>query len=179
MSDEYKVSRPYAKAVFRLAFEKSELPKWSDMLNAAKLIITDENIQEMLKNPAYGASDVVKLIFDIAGESFDEQGRNLIHTLAKFKRLPFMPHICELYEVYRAEAERTIEVDLISAFAVSEEDQARIKQALKNKLQKEVSLDCKEDPAILAGAIIRSGDLLIDGSLRGKLARLGDSMGVF
>lgn len=179
MSVEYKVSRPYAKAIFELAFEKKQMPEWSDMLKTAKLIISDDAIQEMLKNPEYSSGDVADLILSIAGDSFSQECQNLMKTLAQFKRLSFIPQIGDQYEAYRAEAEKTVDVELISAFPVSEGEQEQFKQALKKKLQKEVDLKCQEDPAILAGAIIRSGDLLIDGSLRGKLAKLGDALGVF
>ena len=179
MSVEYKVSRPYARAIFELAFEQNNMQAWSEMLKSAELIVTNEVVHSMLKNPAYGSGETVQMILEIAGESFTPECQNLMHTLAHFKRLLLMPQICEQFEAFRAEAEKIVDVKLTSAFPVSEQDQERFRQSLKNKLQRDIALECQEDPSILAGAVIRSGDLLIDGSLRGKLAKLGDAMGVF
>jgi len=179
MSSEYKVSRPYARAVFDLAFAQGEMAKWSEMLRAAEFIIENDVVHKMLKNPVYDSDDIVLVILDIAGDNFSKECQNLIRTLAHFKRLLLMPVICELYEDFRSEAEQVVDVTLTSAFPVSEQDQERFKVVLKKKLQRDIALECQEDSSILAGAIIQSGDLLIDGSLRGKLAKLGDAMGVF
>lgn len=179
MSSEYKVSRPYARAVFDLAFERNEMPVWSEMLKSAELIVDNEVVHSMLMNPVYSSDDIILMILEIAGDNFSNECQNLIRTLAHFKRLLLMPLICEQYESFRAEAEKIVDVELTSAFPVSEQDQERFKVALKKKLQRDIALECREDSSILAGAIIRSGDLLIDGSLRGKLAKLGDAMGVF
>jgi F-type H+-transporting ATPase subunit delta len=179
MSAEYKVSRPYARAIFELAFEKNNMQMWSEMLRSAKCIVENEVVHSMLKNPVYSSDEIVQMILDIAGEDFTQECQNLVYTLAHFKRLLLMPQICEQYDAFRAEAEKIVDVELTSAFPVSAQDQERFKQSLKKKLQRDIALECQEDSSILAGAIIRSGDLLIDGSLRGKLAKLGDAMGVF
>ncbi|MEJ2651122.1 MAG: ATP synthase F1 subunit delta [Gammaproteobacteria bacterium] len=80
--------------------------------------------------------------------------------------------IAGLYEGYRAEAERTVEAQVISAVPVDAAQQQQIIAALKKRLGREVTLSCETDATLLGGAIIRAGDLVIDGSVTGQLAKL-------
>ena len=68
------------------------------------------------------------------------------------------------------------EVQVVSATALDERQQARLAGALKTRLNREVRLECAVDPGLIGGAIVRSGDLLIDGSLKGKLERLATEL---
>ncbi len=65
-----------------------------------------------------------------------------------------------------------VPVEVTSANSLSEADLAKLKKALSSFLDKEVSLELRVDPSLIGGAIVRFGDHLIDGSLRGQLAKL-------
>jgi F-type H+-transporting ATPase subunit delta len=83
-----------------------------------------------------------------------------------------LTEIAGLYEVYRADAERTLEAQVISAFPVDEAQKQQIAAMLKKRLGREVTLSCETDKGLLGGAIIRAGDMVIDGSVTGQLAKL-------
>ena len=97
---------------------------------------------------------------------------NLITLLATNKRLMLLPEIKALYEVYRAEQEKTLVVDVVSYSHFSAAQQQELIAALSKRLQRQVSLNVRIDPALLGGAVIQAGDLVIDGSVRGKLNKL-------
>ena len=80
------------------------------------------------------------------------------------------------FEQLKAQEERILEVEVISAFAVSESEELNLKQALERKFEKEVILASRVDSALIGGAIIRAGDTVIDGSVRGKLDKLAESL---
>lgn len=179
MSSEYTVSRPYAKAAFEYAGSAGAYSAWSEMLETAALVIQDDTFARMLKDPRVLPQKKLDLLISIGGKVFNAQFINFLNVLSDNKRLSFMPYIYQHYEKLRSEAERVVHVELTSAFPLTDQYQEQFKNALKNRLKCEVALTCKQDNSILAGAVIRAGDLLIDGSLRGKIARLSDAMGVF
>jgi F-type H+-transporting ATPase subunit delta len=96
--------------------------------------------------------------------------------LAEYRRLKLLPEIAALFEIQRREAEKSVRAELITAFPVTEAQKASVATALKQRLEREIELECTTDAALLGGAIIRAGDLVIDGSVRGKLERLGNSL---
>ena len=106
----------------------------------------------------------------------DESLNNLIALLATNKRLMLLPEINALYEVHRAEQEKTLAVDVISFSEVSPAQQKQLIESLSQRLQRKVSLKISIDPSLLGGAVIRAGDLVIDGSVRGKLNKLSTDL---
>jgi F-type H+-transporting ATPase subunit delta len=102
----------------------------------------------------------------------DEQARNLIATLAANRRLSYLPEIAARYEQLRADAERTVEVTVTSAVALSAEQRTAYTTALSKRLGRQVHLHCETDPSLLGGAVVRADDLVIDGSVRAGLSQL-------
>jgi len=96
----------------------------------------------------------------------------LLRLLTENGRLDFLPEIAVRFKELVAEAGNIAEVEIVSATALDERQQQRLAAALRTRLNREVRLHCAVDPALIGGAVVRSGDMLIDGSLRGKLERL-------
>jgi F-type H+-transporting ATPase subunit delta len=178
MSQNQTVARPYAKAAFELALAEKALAKWSEMLSSAALIARDKQMVGLMKNPNFSSEDIIGIFLALGKDVFNQEMHNFINTLARFKRLAFLPEIAEIFDAMRANAERTIHVQLICAFPINEDYQQRLANALKRRTNCEVSLECFTDKSILGGAIIRAGDLVIDGSVRGRLAKISDAVGI-
>ena len=179
MAERITIARPYAKAVFRLALGQKRLPQWSAALAAAAAVVADPRVRALLGNPGISAAQLVALVTDIGGGSaggegkgFDEQARNFIATLAANKRLGFLPEIAARFEQLRADAERTVDVTVTSAVALSPEQQTRYTEAMRKRLDRDVRLHCEVDPSLLGGAVVRADDLVIDGSVRAGLTQL-------
>ena len=109
----------------------------------------------------------------ICGEQLDENGQNLIKVMAENNRLKVLPDVLEQFIHLRAASEAIAEVEVISANQLSEQ-LARIVSAMEKRLSRKVKLNCKIDKSVMAGIIIRAGDMVIDGSVRGRLDRLAD-----
>ena len=174
MAERITIARPYAKAVFRLALGQKRLPQWSAALAAAAAVVADPRVRALLGNPGISAAQLVALVTDIggSGQAFDEQARNFIATLAANKRLGFLPEIAARFEQLRADAERTVDVTVTSAVALSPEQQTRYTEAMRKRLDRDVRLHCEVDPSLLGGAVVRADDLVIDGSVRAGLTQL-------
>ena len=172
-------ARPYARAAFEDAQDAQALPLWSDLLQAAAAIATDPAMRHLLGpwNPQLRGEQKADLV---AGLCRDVRGGAetpdvfvaFLKMLAEFHRLHQLPGIAVLFERLRAEAESVLHAQLITAAAVTDAQRGRVSEALKAKFKRSVDLDCKTDTSLIAGAVIRIGDRVIDGSARGRLDKL-------
>jgi F-type H+-transporting ATPase subunit delta len=94
--------------------------------------------------------------------------------MAENGRLKVLPDVLEQFVQLRAASEAIAEVEVTSATALSEEQLSKISAAMEKRLSRKVKLNCKIDKSVMAGVIIRAGDMVIDGSVRGRLERLAD-----
>jgi F-type H+-transporting ATPase subunit delta len=176
MAEKSTIARPYAQAAFDIAKDKGDLKGWSDMLQLLAVVASDALMQDMISNPAIESSKVVDVITGVAGDNIDDMGKNFINVLADNGRLNVLPEIAALYEQHRAEAEKTVEAEITSAFPLSDAQKQQLTEALKIRLGRDVSLVAKTDESIIGGAIVRAGDLVIDGSVSSQLEKLGNSL---
>lgn len=169
-------ARPYARAVFQLAQEQSALEDWSQTLELLALIAGDERAARFLRAPRIPAERRVEFVRAIAGDRLDTHGDNFVRLLAVNGRLPLLREIHEQFEALRAEAEGRVAVRVTSAIKLTQQQEKEIAQALKKRLEREITLESEVDESLLGGAVIHAGDLVIDGSLRGRLRRLGSRL---
>jgi F-type H+-transporting ATPase subunit delta len=172
MAEKSTIARPYAEAVFSLAKEQSELKSWSDMLNLASVVTEDEAMSAVISNTNVGKVQLANLLIDVCGSEITEQGKSLLKLLAENRRLSLLGEITAQYEILRAEEEKTIDAEVISAFEVSKAQQKQIAEKLKARLGREVTLSCRVDTSLLGGVVIKAGDLVIDGSTLGQIQKL-------
>jgi len=176
MAEKATIARPYAKAAFQYARDHNAYAQWSETLATASAVVADERVKKLLSSPRVTPNDLVDLIAGISGQGLDANGRNFLSTLAQNRRLGLLPEITAMYEQLRAEIERIADVEILSASELNEAQRTRLTGALKKKLQREVRLHVSVDPALIGGAIVRSGDLVIDGSLKARLDRLASDI---
>lgn len=173
MSEFITVARPYAKAAFDFAVEHQSVERWQDMLAFAAEVTKNEQMAELLSG-ALAPETLAESFIAVCGEQLDENGQNLIRVMAENGRLNALPDVLEQFIHLRAVSEATAEVDVISAAALSEQQLAKISAAMEKRLSRKVKLNCNIDKSVMAGVIIQSGDMVIDGSVRGRLQRLAD-----
>lgn len=172
MTERTTLARPYAEAVFRLASGHKALKPWSEMLQLAVAVMQDPQVAALAENPRVPRARFVEFFLDVCGKRLDKGGSNFIRLLSENHRLPLLPEIAALYEALRAGAENRIEAEVISAYEVSETQLKAIAGALKRRLGRDIDLTTRIDTALVGGIVIRAGDLVIDGSVQGKLHAL-------
>jgi len=172
MAEKATIARPYARAAFDYARAQDDLAAWSTMLAAATSVVDNAQIQALLTSPRVTAEQLAGLVIEATGEPLGAGGRNFIMLLAENNRLGLLPEITALFDEYRGELENVADVSVMSAVALSNEQRTRLEGALRKRLGRDVRMHCDVDPALLGGAVIRSGDLVIDGSLKARLERL-------
>jgi F-type H+-transporting ATPase subunit delta len=176
MAEAITVARPYAQAAFLFASAQAMLKEWSGMLSLLAVIADDDGMQDLIDSPHVTNTQLADLFIQVSGEHISEKCANFIRVLAANGRLKLLPEIAALFEIQRRDAEGTVQAQLITAYPASETQQAEIIASLRKRLGREVELSCSTDVELLGGAIIRAGDLVIDGSVRGKLERLGNAL---
>lgn len=176
MAEAITVARPYAQAAFLFANTHHTLKDWSEMLSLLAAVADDAGIRELIDSPHVTETQLADLFIQIGGEHINEKCANFIRVVSANGRLNLLPEIAALFEVQRRDAEGTVQAQLVTAFPASESQQAAIIASLSKRLGREIELSCSTDAELLGGAIIRAGDLVIDGSVRGKLQRLGTEL---
>jgi len=172
MADRITIARPYAKAAFQEASGDRNLASWSDSLQIAAAVVQDPRVHVLLGNPAVRNGELAKLVIDLAGSKLDEHGRNFFQTLAENRRLAYLPEISTLFNELKDDAEGVVDVTVTSAAPLGNGEREALSVALQRRLNRQIRLHCATDPALLGGAILQAGDLVIDGSVRTRLDRI-------
>ena len=176
MAERATVARPYARAAFAYARDNGKLDAWSRWLGTARAVVESAEYQALQSSPGIRTQQLVELIAGVCGDALDANGRALLDLLAENDRVDFLPEIAEHYEELKSQGENVADVEIVSAVPLSDAQRERLSSALRTRLRRDVRLHCSVDPKLIGGAVVRSGDLLIDGSLAAKLERLGTAL---
>lgn len=176
MAEAATIARPYAKAAFETARDAKALADWSKALQSGAAICADARIEDLIDNPKLSIDQVVSMFAGLGGAAIDAHWQNFVRLLAENKRLTALPAIMEQYHALRAGYEKELDVQVTSATALSAEQRAKLAASLKTRFKRDVRISTAVDPALLGGAVIRAGDLVIDGSIKGRLERLASDL---
>jgi F-type H+-transporting ATPase subunit delta len=174
MADRLTVARPYARAAFAQA--GSNLGAWSEALGRAALAVGDARVRALFGSPKVSAQRLAGLVADVAGPSLDQNGRNFQQLLAENVRLQFQPEMAQLFDQLKAEAERVVDVSITSAAPMGTDEQQKLVAALEARFKRKVRVQSAVDPSLIGGAVVRAGDLTIDGSVKARLASLAHDL---
>ena len=176
MSELTTAARPYAKAVFEIAEATGSLDTWSEQLGLMASIVSADGSASLLESPKASASQKVDMFVEVASGNLNEQSVNLLKSLGENNRFALLPDMSSLYEELKSESQGEVEGELIAAAAVSQEQESAIVTALEKRLGRKVKLVTKINESLLGGAVIRVGDLVIDGSLQGRFQTLKSNL---
>ena len=176
MAERATVARPYAKAAFAYAREQGKLDPWSSWLATARATVSSDQYAAFERSPVVQTRQLLELITSVCGDALDANARAFLGLLAENGRLAYLPEIAERFEELKAEDANVADVEVTSAVQLDDGQRERLASALRARLRRDVRLQCTVDPSLIGGAVVRSGDTLIDGSLRSKLERLGTDL---
>jgi len=171
MADNSTLARPYAKAVFELARESGQLQSWSASLQSIAGLVADPKIAGLIAHPALSRADLAVVLGKAFGDASKEV-LSLVRVLIENGRLPVVGEIASQFEQLRAEAEARVDVEITTAVAVGKEQQDGLAGAIRKRLSRDVNIEWTTDESLIAGAVIRAGDLVIDGSVKSELEKL-------
>jgi F-type H+-transporting ATPase subunit delta len=172
MSEAITIARPYAQAAFDQAQMQQALKSWSEMLLSLGELVGQADINAVINNPNVNSGQLFGLMESLIATSASKEQRNFVHLLTENKRLNVLPEIAETFETLKAEAEKTVCVEVDSAFELSAAQQEKIVAAMKKRMGREIKLTCSVKKSLLGGVVIRAGDKVIDGSAQTRLGEM-------
>ncbi len=176
MADNASIARPYAKAVFELAQETNSFDDWSIALDHLAVISQDDGFVALVNDPRVEASKTAELLVDVAKDSLPEGGANFINLLVQNDRLLALEDINEQYGELVAKAKALVNAKVTTALPLTADQKTSLTSALEARLGMKVEIDENVDPSIVGGAIVQAGDLVIDGSAKGRLSKLTSAL---
>jgi F-type H+-transporting ATPase subunit delta len=176
VAERATIARPYAKAAFDYAQGAHAFAQWSEGLKLAAAIVADPRVTALVKDPERLSREVADFIIGVAGDKLDPGMQNFLRVLTENHRLLLLPEIAAHYEALRSAVENTVDVEVVSAVALDAAQADKLTQALSTRLKSKVRMRNSVDATLLGGAVIRAGDLVIDGSLKGRLERLATDL---
>ncbi len=175
MSELTTIARPYAKAAFDYAVESNDIDNWFAMLAFAAEVSKNETMKGFLSGST-AVEQTQELFINVCGEQIDSKGQNFLKVMAENKRLLVLPQVLTLFSEFKAEYEKEITVEVTSAVELETAQQMSLSAALEKRLARKVKLNCNVDTQVVSGLIIKAGDMVIDGSIKGKLSRLATTL---
>ncbi|MDD2720564.1 MAG: F0F1 ATP synthase subunit delta [Gallionella sp.] len=172
MSEANTIARPYAQAAFDQAQKLGDLKGWSAVVTNLAELMSIADVQAAASNPRIANSKLEPLLLELCGSKLNAHQKNFIKVLVDNNRLNVSAEIADMFEALRAEAEKFVDVTVVSAFDLSEAQKQKITAALKARMLREIKLSCEIDKALLGGVVIRAGDKVIDGSAHTRLGEL-------
>jgi F-type H+-transporting ATPase subunit delta len=176
MAEAATIARPYAKAAFMAARDSKSLADWSRALQVSAGMSLNARIADLLTDPGFGEDKVVGMFAGVGGEKIDQHWQNFVRVLAENKRLELLGDIAAQFELLRAQFENELTVEVTSAVALSDEQKTAMAASLKKRFKRDVRMTNAVDPSLLGGAVIRAGDQIIDGSIKGRLQRMATDL---
>lgn len=172
MAEISTLARPYAKAVFELAQASQSYAAWSKQLAAIAAAVAVPAVAQAIRAPGVGKSQMAAVLTEALKGALDTQGQSLVKLLAENNRLEVAASLAAQYELLRAEAETRVAVEITTAAPVADAQKSALSAAVSKKLNRGVDIVWATDEALITGARIKAGDLVIDGSAAGELQRL-------
>jgi F-type H+-transporting ATPase subunit delta len=177
VSEDATTARPYARAAFEAAAAAGAYEQWSRFFAAAGAAAADERVAPLIGNPRVSATALIDFLLEIAAQPEQAQPeRALLQLLAENGRLALLPQIAEQFERLRAEAEQQADVQVIAAQPLTPQQSQALRGALEQRLGRSVRMHESIDVGLIGGALVRYGDTVIDGSLRGRIERMAATM---
>lgn len=176
MSEAITIARPYAQAAFEEAQKLLDLKGWAETLVSLAEAVCHLEIRAVITSPRAAKAQIENLMQSLLGTEATIQQHNFVRVLVDNQRLLFLPEIAAIFETLRAEAEKTVNVVVDSAFELSAAQQEKIMSSLKARMGREIKLVCKVNKALLGGVVIRAGDKVIDGSARTRLGEMANAL---
>ena len=170
MANNSTLSRPYAQALFEHSGD------WSSDLEKISLAVRDTTVADLIDSPHLSYQDKVKQFLALFEGEIEPKTVNFLKVLGESKRLSLLPDIEKEYRALIEGNEGKKTVELFSPFVLSDEQQEKITTSLKNRFGDNLTVESGIDESLIGGFLARSGDDVLDASIKGKLEKLSNQL---
>jgi len=176
MIEPTTLARPYARAAFEHARSSGELASWQAALSELAAISTQPKVAAALRDPNQTAGQRAATLAALAEDDLSEAVVNLLAIMSDNDRLSLLPEVAALFEQLKQSIESTVAVHVTTAYPLTQAEEQALSESMHSKLDRSITLTSETDPSLLGGALIRADDLVIDGSVRGRLNKLAGTL---
>ena len=166
------VARTYARALFEAAKEAGRIEEARDELGTLVESIREvPELQAVIRNPELDPPEKAEVLAAIAKDA-DELLRNFVRLVAQKGRAPMLEEIAHEYDALVAADEQILNVELTTAFELSDDEASSIVEQIEHASGRRVEASRSVDPELIGGVVLKVGSLEVDSSVRGRLDRL-------
>ncbi|WP_049723045.1 F0F1 ATP synthase subunit delta [Gilvimarinus polysaccharolyticus] len=176
MAELITLARPYAKAAFTFARDNGDLAGWAKQLKTLAIVSGYSKVEKIISSPALTPAQQAGTLVEVCGDEIDAKVKNFVELLAENKRLALLPEVFALFDALKTAHEQSVDIEMTTAFELDDASQQKLADALSAKLARKIKVSTVVDSKLLAGVIIKAGDLVIDGSMRGRLEKLAKAI---
>jgi F-type H+-transporting ATPase subunit delta len=170
------LARPYARAAFEHARAAGDLAAWQTALSELAAITTQPKVAAAMRDPNQTAAQRASTLSSLAGDAVPTAVGNLLAIMSDNGRLSLIPEVATLFDQLKQAVESAVAVHVTSAYPLSDAETQQLTETMQEKLERSITLTSETDPSLLGGALIRADDLVIDGSVRGRLNKLAGTL---
>lgn len=176
MIEPITLARPYARAAFQFAVDNGAVDSWHEALVTVAAVVAEPSVAKVLDDPATTASQRAQTVATVLGDDLPTGVTQFVSVMAENHRLTLAGEVATLFAELRSALDAAANVTVTSAFDVADATIEQLAASLTTKLGKTVEMTVEIDASLIGGAIIRAGDMVIDGSVRGRLHKLATAL---
>ncbi|MBU6452087.1 MAG: ATP synthase F1 subunit delta [Cyanobacteria bacterium REEB67] len=167
------IASKYAEAVLDLAVSaRQEEQMLNELKLIADVIASDRDMTIIINHPSIDSTEKKRFLSSLFQGKISELADNLIGLLADKRRLNLIPFIESNYRELLNQRKNILSASLSCSEPLADSAIANIKAQLAEHLGKTLELEVKVDPSLIGGLVLKMGDQVIDGSLKGQLRSL-------
>jgi F-type H+-transporting ATPase subunit delta len=174
------VEKRYAEALIRIGIEQNNLDQLKqDLGDVKKIVSSSKELCGVLASPSFKSKDKKEAVKVIFANSISDTMMKFLCLLIDKGRISQVSEIFSQYTLLLDEIKKCLNIQVVTAETIEDSLLNQIGEKLRNKYgSNEVKIDHSIDPSIIGGIIVRVGDKLIDGSLKGKIETLAEQLAV-
>ena len=175
---DVRLAKRYSRALFELYdHETLEHIKWA-LFALRDTWLENTDLREALTNPSYPVAQRLEALREIAHHlrGDDEHFVNFLILLLRNNRLQYVPEIAVAFAALVDELHSLLNITVISAFPLSEEEKGDIVTKMRHDYSPLVSVSWEVDHDLIGGLVIKAGDMVLDGSVQGSLEKIRKSL---
>ena len=168
----------YASALFDLARDQRRIEAVGKSLDALNQALADsKDFSELVASPLVSREEAGKAFAALAPQlGLDPITTNFVGVLARNGRKGELRNVIRAFRRLSAEHRGETTADVITARPLNDDQLTQLKQQLRGRAGRDVTIDAQVDPTILGGIVVKLGSQQIDASIRTKLNRLASAM---
>jgi len=177
MSSEVIVGKRYAKALLEAARDRGIIAGVAEELRTvAAAVETNADFKNIWENPSFSAAVKKQIVSNVLAGKVSDIVLNTIQLMVDKGRESLLGSLAGLYADFANEALGQAQAQVYSAKPLSEGELKDVAETFGKVTGKTIVAQNIVNPDLLGGLQVRIGDRLYDGSLSGKLNRLGKTL---